>query len=55
MTGGAGCNRARLQPKSFDTEDRPPSGRSTATPRTRLLMSSFVLSTASAHTIELAT
>jgi hypothetical protein len=21
MTGGAGCNRARLQPKSFDTED----------------------------------
>jgi hypothetical protein len=24
MTGGAGCNRARLQPKSFDTEGRPP-------------------------------
>ena len=24
MAGGAGCNRARLQPKPFDTEDRPP-------------------------------
>ena len=33
MTGGAGCNRARLQPKSFDTEGRPPASASEATRR----------------------
>ena len=41
MTGGAGYNRARLQPTSFDTEDRPPAARPTATLRPWLLMSSF--------------
>ena len=41
MTGGADCNRARLQPTSFDTEDRPPPARPTRPLRTRLLMPSF--------------
>ncbi len=40
MTGGAGCNRARLQSTSFDTEGRPPAPDSTATPRTRALLMS---------------
>ena len=34
MTGGAGCNRARLQAKSFDTEGRPPATSPAATLRT---------------------
>jgi len=42
MTGGAGSNRARLQPKSFDTEGRPPATSPTATTRPAgLLMSSL--------------
>jgi hypothetical protein len=41
MTGGRGCNRERLQPTSFDTEDRPPSVSPTRSLQPRPLMASF--------------